>query len=267
MDAPKATAAWQADDSVSISAGAFVATGVRLSAGVRVGPNAVILAPDGEGEMPTVVEHDAVIGANATILSGVTVGFEAQVRPGAVVSRSVPPRAIADGNPALIVGYVDAERPSQVARGKPSGPGEPRLSRVRGVALLPLRTAADMRGALAVAEAGCEMPFEPRRSFLVYDVPSAETRGQHAHRRCHQLLIAACGRVRVVADDGLEREEFVLDRPSIGLLLPAMTWGIQYGYTPQSVLLVLASELYDPADYIRDYAEFVRLATGATSAG
>jgi hypothetical protein len=264
MDAPIATAAWQEDDSIRVGAGAFVAKGALLAPGVRVGPNAVILAPEGAGGTPTIVEHDAVIGANATILSGVSVGFEAQVRPGAVVSRSVPPRAIADGNPALIVGYVDAERPSQEVPSWSAGPGEPRLSRVRGVALLPLRTAADMRGALAVAEAGQELPFEPKRSFLVYNVPSAETRGQHAHLRCHQLLIAACGRVRVVADDGLEREEFVLDRPSIGLLLPAMTWGIQYGYTPESVLLVLASELYDPADYIRDYAHFVRLATRET---
>ena len=146
-----------------------------------------------------------------------------------------------------------------------AGSQEPRRSRVRGVSLLPLRSATDMRGALAVAETDQEIPFEPRRWFLVYGVPSAETRGQHAHRRCHQLLIAASGSVRVVADDGHEREEFILDRPNLGLYLPAMTWGIQYGYTPQSVLLVVASEPYDPSDYIRDYAEFIGLATGRTS--
>lgn len=256
---------WGDDDSVRIDAGAFVAPGARLGARVRVGPNAVILAPDGEDETPTVVEHDAVIGANATLLPGITVGFEAEVRPGSVVSRSVPPRAIADGNPALIVGYVDAERPSQAAVPQSVASQGPRLSRVRGVSLVSLRSATDMRGALAVAETDQEIPFEPRRWFLVYDVPSAETRGQHAHRRCHQLLIAASGSVRVVADDGHEREEFILDRPNLGLYLPAMTWGIQYGYAPRSVLLVVASEPYDPSDYIRDYAEFIGLATGGTS--
>lgn len=253
------------DHSVRIDAGAFVAPAVQLGAGVRVGPNAVVLAPESADETPTVVEHDAVIGANATILPGVTVGFEAQVRPGSVVSRSVPPRAIADGNPALIVGYVDAERPSQPgARDATGAPGS-QPTRVRGVSLLPLRSATDMRGALAVAQTDDGIPFEPRRWFLVYDVPSAETRGQHAHRRCHQLLIAVSGSVRVVADDGDTREEFILDRPNLGLYLPAMIWGIQYGYMPQSVLLVVASEPYDPSDYIRDYAEFIRLATGRTS--
>jgi dTDP-4-dehydrorhamnose 3,5-epimerase-like enzyme len=259
------TATWRDDDSIRIDAGAFVAPGARLGTGVRVGPNAVVLAPDGDDETPTIVEHDAVIGANATILPGITVGFEAQVRPGSVVARSVPPRAIAEGNPALIVGYMDADRPRQAGAPDVTGAPGTQRTRVRGVSLLPLRSATDMRGALAVAETDQEISFEPRRWFLVYGVPSAETRGQHAHRRCHQLLIAASGSVRVVADDGYEREEFILDRPNLGLYLPAMTWGIQYGYTPQSVLLVVASEPYDPSDYIRDYAEFIGLATGRTS--
>jgi UDP-2-acetamido-3-amino-2,3-dideoxy-glucuronate N-acetyltransferase len=262
MDPRRTT--WLEDDSIRIDAGAFVAPGARLETRVRVGPNAVILAPDSDDETPTIVEHDAVIGANATILPSITVGFEAQVRPGSVVSRSVPPRAIAEGNPALIVGYVDADRPSQTGAPDVASAEGPRRTRVRGVSLLPLRSATDMRGALAVAETGQEIPFEPRRWFLVYGVPSVETRGQHAHRRCHQLLIAASGSVRVVADDGQEREEFILDRPNLGLYLPAMTWGIQYGYTPQSVLLVVASEPYDPSDYIRDYAEFIGLATVRT---
>ena len=255
---------WQDDNTVRISVGAFVAPGVRLGTGVHVGPNAVILAPEGEEEAPTIVEHDAIVGANATILPGVRVGFGAQVRPGSVVSRSVPPRAIAEGNPASIVGYVDAIRPAHAAGSEPSETPTPRTSRVLGVTLLPLRSAVDMRGALAVAETGQELPFVPKRCFLVYGVPSAETRGQHAHRSCRQVLIAASGSVRIVADDGREREEFILDRPNVGLYLPAMVWGIQYGYSTQSVLVVLASELYDPADYIRDYAEFLRLATEPT---
>ena len=71
--------------------------------------------------------------------------------------------------------------------------------------------------------------------------------------------MAVKGSVRVVVDDGSQREEFILDRPNLGLHLPPMTWGIQYRYSEDAVLLVLASDPYDPADYIRDYDEFVAL--------
>jgi hypothetical protein len=91
----------------------------------------------------------------------------------------------------------------------------------------------------------------------VFDVPSRETRGEHAHRACHQFLLCAKGSCAVVADDGVRRQEFLLDRPDLGLHLPPMIWGIQYKYTPDAVLLVFASELYDAADYIRDYDQFL----------
>ncbi|MNV51746.1 TDP-4-oxo-6-deoxy-alpha-D-glucose-3,4-oxoisomerase [compost metagenome] len=116
-----------------------------------------------------------------------------------------------------------------------------------------------MRGSLSVAELGRDVPFEARRYFLVYDVPSIEIRGEHAHLQCAQFLIAVKGSVHVVADDGHCREEFVLSQPSQGLLLPPMTWGIQYRYSPDAVLLVLASEHYDAADYVRDYDAFLAL--------
>ena len=243
-----------------IGPGAFIAPAVRVGERVRFGPNAVVLAPEEDGASLTVIEDEADVGANATVLPGVTIGFGARVRPGAVVSRSIPPLAIAEGNPARIIGYVDAQSSAPLPN---VGPLEPRgrHSRVHGVRLLELPTAADIRGALVVAEAGSDIPFEPQRWFLVHGVPSAETRGQHAHHTCHQLLLAVSGSLKVVADDGDHREEFHLDRPDIALLLPAMTWGIQYDYSPRTVLLVIASERYDPADYIRDYGEFLSLAT------
>lgn len=130
---------------------------------------------------------------------------------------------------------------------------------VRGVRLHVLREVRDARGDLCVAELGADLPYPVRRSFLVYNVPSAELRGEHAHRQCGQFLMAVAGSVHVVADDGARREEFRLDRPNLGLYLPPMTWAIQHRYTDSAVLLVLASDLYDPADYIRDYDEFVAL--------
>jgi dTDP-4-dehydrorhamnose 3,5-epimerase-like enzyme len=95
---------------------------------------------------------------------------------------------------------------------------------------------------------------------MVFDVPSVETRGEHAHRECHQYLICVRGKVSVVADDGVNREEFMLDRPDLGLHLPPMVWGIQYKYSADALLLVFASHYYDAADYVRDYNEFLSLA-------
>jgi hypothetical protein len=94
---------------------------------------------------------------------------------------------------------------------------------------------------------------------MVFDVPSMETRGEHAHRVCHQFLICVRGSCAVVADDGKNRQEFLLDRPDVGVHLPPMVWGIQYKYSADAVLLVFASHHYDSADYIRNYAEFRQL--------
>lgn len=128
---------------------------------------------------------------------------------------------------------------------------------VKGVRLHTLREVKDTRGDLCVAEVGPDLPFAVRRSFFVYNVPSAELRGEHAHRRCAQFLMAVKGSLRVTADDGVRRETFQLDRPNLGLYLPPMVWGIQDRYSPDAVLMVLASDLYDPTDYIRDYPQFL----------
>ncbi|MBK6510569.1 MAG: WxcM-like domain-containing protein [Haliea sp.] len=130
---------------------------------------------------------------------------------------------------------------------------------VQGVTWHRLPLAIDLRGSLSVGEIGQQIPFEVLRYFLVFDVPSAETRGEHAHRECHQFLVCVAGEVAVVADDGKKRQEFRLDRPNLGIHLPPMTWGVQYKYSADAVLLVLASRHYSAADYIRDYDEFLRL--------
>jgi UDP-2-acetamido-3-amino-2,3-dideoxy-glucuronate N-acetyltransferase len=131
---------------------------------------------------------------------------------------------------------------------------------VRGVTLHHMVEVDDrVRGNLSVAERGRDLPFDIRRYFLVYGVPSLQSRGEHAHRRCHQFLVAVAGSLHVIADDGVQQQEFVLDRPNLGLYLPPMVWGIQHRHSADGVLLVLASETYDPADYIRDHREFLAL--------
>ena len=92
---------------------------------------------------------------------------------------------------------------------------------------------------------------------MVYGVPSRETRGEHAHKACAQFLICTAGSVRVLADDGHARADILLDSPHKGLLLPPMTWGTQYEYSADAVLLVFASHPYDNDDYIRSYDEFL----------
>src|SRR5262249_32896857 len=104
----------------------------------------------------------------------------------------------------------------------------------------------------------------PERYFIVFDVPSKEVRGEHAHRVCKQFLVCLKGSVSVVCDDGTNRQEFVLDSPELGLYVPPMVWCIQYKYTADALLLVLASHPDDSADYIRNYAEFLAAKGGGT---
>jgi dTDP-4-dehydrorhamnose 3,5-epimerase-like enzyme len=117
----------------------------------------------------------------------------------------------------------------------------------------------DLRGSLTAGEFVDQVPFTPRRYFMVFDVPGKDVRGEHAHRQCHQFLVCARGSVAVVVDDGVNSEEIVLEAPNVGLYVPPMVWAVQYRYAADAVLLVFASDHYDPADYVRDYGEFVAL--------
>lgn len=241
--------------------GAYLGPGVSIERNATVGPNAVILGC-GEGDNnAAIVLAGAEIGANATVLAGVTIGMRARVAPGAVVTRSVPPLAIVEGNPARITGYVETRAGKGAAAPAKDVPTQRGVqpTTIHGVTLHRLLMVPDLRGSLSVGEFEREIPFIPKRYFLVFDVPTAETRGEHAHIECKQFLVAVRGSVSVVADNGRMREEFTLDHPSLGLYLPPMTWGIQYRYSADAVLLVLASAYYDDADYVRNYADFLRL--------
>lgn len=125
--------------------------------------------------------------------------------------------------------------------------------------LIRLTTVSDLRGNLVAGQWPDELPFEPRRFFTVFGVPSVDVRGEHAHRECEQFLVAVAGSLAVVVDDGHRRQEYALDSPGVGLHLPAMTWAVQYKYSRDAVLLALASHPYSAADYIRDYDEFLEL--------
>lgn len=250
-------------DRVTVKCGVQLWDGVSLEDDVFVGPNVTFTndpfprsrqyrKPEEFGR--TRVGKGASIGANATILPGITIGERAMVGAGAVVNRNVPPEAIVVGNPAQITAYVGLPRnvapPDQVIKaGKVA-------TEVPGVELYTLPGVEDMRGMLSFAEAGKHLPFVPQRIFMVYGVPNKEIRGEHAHRELQQFLICVHGSCSVIADDGRVRREFRLDHPGKGLHLPARIWSVQYKHTQDAVLLVLASAGYDAADYIRDYGEF-----------
>ncbi len=127
---------------------------------------------------------------------------------------------------------------------------------VGGVSLLRLPRITGSNGSLIVAELGGGLPFVAKRIFTLLDIPDSETRGIHAHRTCEQFLICMTGSVTAVVDDGVTRREVVLDDPTLGLYMPAMTWGTQTHYSADALLVVVASEVYDAADYIHDYQEF-----------
>jgi len=245
----------------TIESGAHLARGTVLENNVFVGAHAAFATAPGTAQRPVVVKAGAWIGANASIVAaGIVIGAKAIVRPGAVVMRSVPPGAIVEGNPANIIGYVDAAKgpsPAQVAQSQRGGLVE--ATPVKGVTVHHFPVIPDLRGNLSVGEFGKQIPFKPLRYFLVFDVPSRELRGEHAHHQCHQFLICLRGSCSVVADDGEHRVEVTLDSPQRGLYLPPMTWGIQYKYSADAMLLVFASDYYDPQDYIRDYADFTAL--------
>ena len=125
--------------------------------------------------------------------------------------------------------------------------------------LIELPNIIDERGNLTVAEFGRLIPFDAKRFFMVYQVPLVQIRGEHAHHKCHQFLIAARGSIAVIADDGVSRDEFLLNRPNLGLYLPPLVWGVQYKYSPDACLLVFASDYYDGEDYIRNYEHYLNI--------
>src|SRR5450631_2004352 len=256
-------------DRVTIKCGVQVWDGVTLADDVFVGPNVTFT----NDPMPrskayprefatTVVARGASVGGGAVILPGVHIGRSAMVGAGAVVTKDVPPNAIVVGNPARIVGYVDSTpEPAEIVELRDVGAADLPHVRVPGVALRQIRSAVDLRGSLVAADFSSDLPFVPRRVFTVFDVPTKDVRGEHAHRECEQFLLCLAGSVSAVVDNGVTRQEFRLNQPDVGLYVPAMVWGSQYNYSSDAVLLVFASHEYDADDYIRDYDDYLVLAS------
>lgn len=255
-------------DRVTVKCGVQIWDGLRIEDDVFIGPNATFtndLFPRSKQEFhlkTTVIRKGATVGANATVLAGITIGKNAMVGAGAVVTRDVPANAIVVGNPAIVKGYVTVKEtptsPAGPALIQPCAPGITE-SQVRGVQFINLPLIKDMRGDITVAEYGQYLPFVAKRCFLVFDVPSREIRGEHAHKQLHELLVCVQGSCSVMVDDGINRQEFLLNSRTQGVYLPPMVWRVHYKYSPDAISMVLASEVYDADDYIRDYDEYLKM--------
>jgi acetyltransferase-like isoleucine patch superfamily enzyme/dTDP-4-dehydrorhamnose 3,5-epimerase-like enzyme len=250
-------------DRVTIKSGVQIWDGLRLESDVFIGPNATFTNDNyprskqyPDRFLKTVVRKGASIGANATILAGIVIGANSMIGAAAVVTKDVPPYAIVKGNPARITGYVTSSPTTR--REQPAPRGLIEATEVAGARVRRMPLVTDLRGCLSFGQYDEHLPFVPQRYFIIFGVPSKEVRGEHAHRRLQQFLICVKGSCSVVVDDGKSRTELLLDRPDLGLYVPPMIWMTQYRYSQDAVLLVLASDAYDPDDYIRDYDEFLQ---------
>ena len=121
---------------------------------------------------------------------------------------------------------------------------------------------SDRKGNISVVENGKDIPFDVKRTYYLYDVPGGESRGGHAHKELSQLIIAASGSFTVTLDDGNIKRTFTLNRPYQGLYVVPGIWRTLDDFSSGAVCLVLASERYDEADYIRDYDKFIEYKNG-----
>lgn len=117
----------------------------------------------------------------------------------------------------------------------------------------------DDRGQLVAIEAMKDLPFSVKRVYYIYDTLPGVRRGFHAHKNLQQILICVSGSCKIHLDNGSETSEVLLDKPNEGLYIANDMWREMYDFTPGAVLLVLASEYYDEADYIRNYDDFIRM--------
>jgi UDP-2-acetamido-3-amino-2,3-dideoxy-glucuronate N-acetyltransferase len=127
--------------------------------------------------------------------------------------------------------------------------------------LIPLNTFSDHRGILSVIDFSTSLKFSPTRFFCINEVPQGTSRGNHAHKTCHQLLISLAGSVAIELDDGSAKSSLTLDNPHIALHIPPKVWSYQHSHSIDNLLGVFASEPYNPAEYIDHYDEFVELTT------
>lgn len=131
-------------------------------------------------------------------------------------------------------------------------------SRVKDCQVINLPEFADGMGMVSGLNGNSEIPFEIKRVFYLYDISVKESRGAHAHKTCHQFLIAVKGSFEVLLDDGINKRLVLLDSPNVGLHILPGIWDSQLNFSPGAICLVIASTTYLEEDYIRNYDNFLK---------
>ncbi|HEX2910743.1 MAG TPA: FdtA/QdtA family cupin domain-containing protein [Chloroflexia bacterium] len=131
--------------------------------------------------------------------------------------------------------------------------------------LIELPKITDPRGNLTFVEQTRHVPFEIKRVFFLYDVPTGADRGAHAHKNLHQFLICLSGSFDVKLDNGVSKATVHLNRPWVGLHIPPMIWAAEVNFDPGSICLVLTSDFYDETDYYRDYSQYLEALKAAAT--
>ena len=240
-------------DNVTIKCGVQLWDGIRLEDNVFIGPNVTFtndIFPRSkqypEKFSETRICFGASIGANATILPGVTIGQNAMVGAGSVVTEDVLPNAVVAGNPARVIRYLSPPRNNDLDITKLG---------VEGCELWSLPIFSDSRGDLLVTEFK-NLPFKPKRSFFIANTPEGAVRGQHAHKQCCQFIIALHGAVKITLDNGFKTQEILLKSASAGINVPMGIWVTIDNFKDNAVVGVFASHEFEESDYIRNYDEF-----------
>lgn len=133
------------------------------------------------------------------------------------------------------------------------------MNNVYDCSVIELPKISNRSGNITPVTNSINIPFDIERVFYIYDIPGGEDRGAHAHKECHQFLIAASGSFEIELNNGKTKRTVSLNRPNFGLHIPPGIWAAEKGFSSGSVCLVLASHKYDESDYIRDYEEYVKL--------
>ncbi len=123
--------------------------------------------------------------------------------------------------------------------------------------LIQIKKVKSREGNISIVENGIDLPFDVKRVFYIYDIPGGESRGAHAHKECHQFLVAASGAFEVLLDDGRTQRLIQLNRPYQGLHIPPGLWASEINFSSGAVCLVLTSHTYNEADYLRSYDDFL----------
>jgi hypothetical protein len=128
---------------------------------------------------------------------------------------------------------------------------------VNDCSVIELQTIKNRAGNISIVDNNINFPFQVKRIFYIYDIPGGEDRGAHAHRECHQFLVAASGSFEIDVDDGAAKKTFVLNRPFYGVHIPPGVWASEKRFSSGAVCLVLTSHTFKESDYIRNYQDFI----------